>query len=221
MKTLIINFKNYARILGSGSVDLARAAARVAAGLEVEVVVAPPPPMLALVASEASIKVFSQSVSPITGEKTTGSVIPEALREAGAVGTLLNHSEARLRRVELGPLVSSLKKMGLGVCLCARTSTEAAALSRYRTEYLAIEPPELIGSGIAVSKAKPEVVRKTVGAARRAGYKGKVLCGAGIVTGEDVTRAVELGADGVLVASSVVNARDWGAKIRELAASLC
>ena len=47
-----------------------------------------------------------------------------------------------------------------------------------------------------------------------------VLCGAGIVSGEDVARAVELGADGVLVASSVVKAEDWEAKVRELANSL-
>jgi len=55
---------------------------------------------------------------------------------------------------------------------------------------------------------------------RKTGYRGKILCGAGIVSGEDVKKAVELGADGVLVASSIVKAQDWEAKIRELAGSL-
>jgi len=83
-----------------------------------------------------------------------------------------------------------------------------------------VEPPELIGSGIAVSKAKPELIERTVSAARKAGYGGRILCGAGIVSGEDVAKAVELGADGVLVASSVVKAADWESKVRELANSL-
>ncbi len=91
---------------------------------------------------------------------------------------------------------------------------------RIGTEYLAVEPPALIGSGIAVSKARPGLVESSVRVAREAGYKGKILCGAGIVDGADVERAVELGVDGVLVASSVVGARDWTAKIRELSLSL-
>jgi triosephosphate isomerase len=154
------------------------------------------------------------------GDKTTGADIPEAAKGAGAVGTLLNHSEARRPLAELRGLVPRVKGLGMKVCVCANGSGEAASLSVLGSDYVAVEPPELIGSGIAVSKAKPEVVRNTVEAVRRAGYGGKVLCGAGIVDGWDVKRAVELGADGILVASSVVKAKDWDAKIGDLARSL-
>ena len=34
------------------------------------------------------------------------------------------------------------------------------------------------------------------------------LCGAGIVSGEDVKKAIELGTRGVLVASSIVKSKD-------------
>jgi triosephosphate isomerase len=95
-----------------------------------------------------------------------------------------------------------------------------ASLASLGTEYLAVEPPELIGSGMAVSKARPALVTRSVRAARSAGYPGRVLCGAGIVDGGDVRRAIELGADGVLVSSSVVKARDWNARITDLAYSL-
>lgn len=220
MRTLIINFKNYGRILGAGSVELARAAARASSGLDVDIIVAPPAPTLAMVASKVDIKVFAQAVSPVAGEKTTGAVVLDAVKGAGAVGTLLNHSEARVRRKDLDPMLKELRHARLDVCLCAGNSTEAASLSRFGTKYLAVEPPELIGSGVAVSRARPEVVLKTVEATRRAGYMGKVLCGAGIVDGQDVAKAVELGADGVLVASSVLNAPNWGRKITELARSL-
>jgi triosephosphate isomerase len=220
MKTLIINFKNYREVLGEGSLRLASAAAKVASRSSIEIAVAPPTSMLAAVASRVAIPVFSQSIAGGSGEKTTGADLPEAARAAGAVGTLLNHSEARRPLSELKALVPRAKKSGLKVCICANGSRESAKLSVLGSEYIAVEPPELIGTGVAVSRAKPEVVKATVEATRRSGYRGAVLCGAGIVDGDDVRRAVELGADGVLVSSSVVKARGWASKIDELARSL-
>jgi triosephosphate isomerase (TIM) len=220
LKTLLVNFKNYPEVLGDGSVRLALAIKRVAEAVDVEAIAAPPTPMISLVASKTKVQVYSQSVASVEGDKTTGAVLPEAVRAAGATGTILNHSESRRTPAELKKLVPRLASMGMGVCLCAQTSEEAAELSLFGTKYLAIEPPELIGSGVAVSRAKPELIEETVSAARKAGFGGKILCGAGIVSGEDVSRAVQLGADGVLVASSVVKAGDWESKIRELANSL-
>jgi triosephosphate isomerase (TIM) len=220
MKTLIINFKNYREVLGEGSVRLSQAAEREAAGAKVRVIVAPPTPMLGLVASKVSIPVYSQTVGPDAGEKSTGVLIPESVRAAGCQGAILNHSESRRDPAELTKLVPALGRSGLEVCLCAGTAAEAAALASLKPRYLAIEPPELIGSGVAVSRAKPRLVSDTVLAARDAGYDGPVLCGAGIVDGEDVRKAVELGSEGVLVSSSIVKAAAWQEKVRELARSL-
>jgi len=220
LRTIIVNFKNYPEVLGDGSVRLALAVKRVADTVDVEAIVAPPTPMIALVASKAKAIVYSQTLGSKTGDMTTGAILPEAVRAAGASGTILNHSESKRTHAELRKLVPRLLGMGMGVCLCAETTMEAVELSSLGPRYLAIEPPELIGTGVAVSKAKPELIQRTVSAVRKAGFGGKVLCGAGIVSGEDVSRAVELGAEGVLVASSVVKAQDWESKVRELARSL-
>ena len=220
MGVLILNFKNYGEVMGDGSVNLAESALKAGEQTGQEVIVAPPIPTLALVARTVRISVFAQGVSAVTGEKTTGSVTAEAAKGAGAKGTILNHSESRLPVPVLRKLIPHISSLSLDVCLCSRTANEASRLARFGTKYLAVEPPELIGSGIAVSKAKPQLVTDTVEAARRAGYTGKVLCGAGIVTGEDVAAAVRLGADGILVASSVVKAKDWDSKLLELARSL-
>jgi triosephosphate isomerase (TIM) len=220
LRTLIVNFKNYPEVMGKGSLDLARAVESVAKSVHIETIVSPPLPMLSLVASEVGVRVFSQTVGSRTGDKTTGDALPEAVRAAGASGTLLNHSESRRTPVELRKLVPRVQGLGLDVCLCSQTPGEAVKLAALSPAYIAIEPPELIGSGIAVSRAKPELVSRTVSALRKAGYQGAILCGAGIVSGEDVAKAVELGVDGVLVASSVVKAPDWGQKVRELAGSL-
>ena len=221
MRTLVVNFKNYPEILGDGSVRLALAVQRASDEVGIEAVVAPPTSMLGLVASKARVQVYSQSVGSKSGDKTTGEILPEAVKAAGARGTILNHSESRRSPSELRTLVPRLTSMGMGVCLCSQTAGEAAKLSALEPKYLAIEPPELIGSGIAVSKARPQLIQRTVSSVRRAGFDGKILCGAGIVSGEDVAKAVELGVDGVLVASSVVRAPNWVSKVRELARSLC
>lgn len=220
MRTLLVNFKNYPEVMGEGSVRLALAMKRVADMIDIEAIAAPPVPMISLVAARTKVQVYSQTVGGRTGDRTTGELIPEALKGAGASGTILNHSESRRTKAELRRLVPRLVSMGLGVCLCSQTAKEATVLSKLGPRYLAIEPPDLIGTGTAVSKAKPDLIEKTVSAVRKAGFGGRVLCGAGIVSGEDVARAVELGVDGVLVASSVVKAGDWEAKVRELARSL-
>ncbi|MDG6988840.1 MAG: triosephosphate isomerase [Nitrososphaerota archaeon] len=219
MRTIIVNCKNYPETMGDGSLRLAEAVKAAGEDLSVEAIIAPPLPMLALVARTGA-KVYSQAVGSEVGDKTTGAVLPEAAKAAGAVGTILNHSESRLPFSELSELVPRVQGMRMGVCLCARTTREASVLASLSPRYVAVEPPGLIGSGIAVSRAKPGLVQKTVSAVRESGFKGGILCGAGIVSGEDVRRAVELGADGVLVASSVVKAQDWRSKVTELAGSL-
>jgi triosephosphate isomerase len=73
---------------------------------------------------------------------------------------------------------------------------------------IAIEPPELIGSGRAVSREKPEVIKNSVRRIREVNSSVKILCGAGISTGDDVYAALKLGAQGVLVASGVVKSRN-------------
>jgi triosephosphate isomerase len=218
--TIILNLKNYPEVLGDGSLRIAKAAQRASSRTGAEIIVAPPGPLVALVASKVTVPVFSQTVGSERGDKTTGAFLPEAVKAAGARGTLLNHSESSRSLNELERLVPRLRELSLAVCLCAGTTSHAMTLARLEPDYVAVEPPGLIGSGIAVSKAKPELVSRTVSKVRETGYRGEILCGAGIVSGEDVRRAVELGADGVLVSSSVVKARNWSSKIEELANSL-
>jgi triosephosphate isomerase len=81
---------------------------------------------------------------------------------------------------------------------------------------VAVEPPELIGGDISVTKANPRIVEDTVDAVKEANRSVSVLCGAGIKTGADVKAALDLGADGVLLASGVVRAKDPRAALLDL-----
>jgi triosephosphate isomerase len=79
-----------------------------------------------------------------------------------------------------------------------------------------VEPPELIGGDISVTNAKPEVVVEAVRAVHRVDASIPVLCGAGVKNGQDVKKAIELGAKGVLLASGVVKAKDQRQALRDL-----
>ena len=106
-------------------------------------------------------------------------------------------------------LVKKTADLGLLSCVCADTPEKSKQVARLLPNFVAFEPPELIGTGISVSKAKPELLKKSVEAIQEGGG-GKVvpLCGAGISTPEDVKKAFELGARGILVASAIVKAED-------------
>lgn len=217
---LIVNFKNYPEVLGEGSLRLAKAAAGLSWEIGIDVVVAPPTPMLHSVATSVKVPVFAQRADLGEQGKSTGATIPESIKAAGCVGSILNHSESRIPMDLLASTIQRMKGLGLSSCACAETAQEAVQVAAMEPEYIAIEPPELIGTGKAVSKARPELLTETAQALARAGYKGALLCGAGIVTGDDVATAIKLGTRGVLVASSVVKARDWPAKLRELGTSM-
>jgi triosephosphate isomerase len=218
--TFIVNFKNYPEAMGEGSLGLAKAAASLGASMGIDMVVSPPTPMLHTVAASVGIPVFAQRAELGEQGKSTGATIPESIKAAGCAGSLLNHSECRVPLDVLAKTVERMRSLGLKSCACAETAKEAVEISAMGPEFLAIEPPELIGSGRAVSKARPELITETAAALAKARYSGRLLCGAGIVSGDDVSAAIRLGTQGILVASSVVKAQDLHAKLRELGSAM-
>ena len=135
-------------------------------------------------------------------------------------GSIINHSEHRISSQEITNLVLKLKELKMISVLCVRDVAEAKKYARLNPDYIAIEPPELIGSGKAVSKERPELITKAANAVRTAKNSTKLLCGAGIVSGEDVSKAIELGSKGILVASGIIKAKNWNKIMSEFAKSM-
>jgi len=213
----VINFKNYPEISGKKSVMLAKAAESVAKSSRARIVVAPPQASLALVANQVKIPVFAQHLDDSQAGSTTGFMIPEVVKQYGVSGSLINHSEHRIPLAEIRKLVKKLQELRMTAVVCARTPSEVKKLASLKPDYIAIEPPELIGSGIAVSKAKPGVITRSIKAINTRNRRIQVICGAGIVDGTDVSAAMKLGSKGILVASGIVKARKWRKKIKEFA----
>jgi triosephosphate isomerase len=217
---LILNFKNYLEVAGRASIELAKAARQVSKSLDgrIKIVACPPQPALSLVKENVDIPVFAQHVDDAKEGSTTGYFIPEIAKSFGAQGSLINHSEHRIERPHtIQNLVDNLRKLQMVSVVCARSATEVADIARFKPDYIAIEPPELIGSGKAVSKENPAIVTDSIESAAKVSQEVRVICGAGITDAADVRSALKLGAKGILVASGVIKANSWVDKITELA----
>lgn len=214
---ILLNYKTYTQGTGAGAVEIAKACKAVSEESGIEIAVAPQLPDIYRIAYEVQqIPVFSQHLDGIGAGSFTGHVYGKCIKEAGAVGTLINHSERRLTLAEIEASLKAAKEFGLRVVICTNNVPTTAAAAALGPEYVAIEPPELIGSGIPVSKADPEVVSGSVEAVAKIDPGVKVLCGAGISKGEDLRAALDLGSEGVLLASGIVKAKDPKVALEEL-----
>ena len=217
---IVVNFKAYPEAIGPKALALARVAAEVEDRTGASIVVAPAATDVARIAHEVRMPVFAQHVDAVEAGARTGWVPPEAALAAGAAGTLLNHSERKVTRKDLQVLIPRCSSLGLEVVVCADNVREAEAIAGLSPDFIAIEPPELIGGDVSVTKANPEVVSSAVDRIRRANPKVEVLCGAGVKAGRDVSRAIELGAVGVLLSTGVVRAKDPRKALTDLAKGL-
>ena len=214
---LLVNFKTYLEATGKRAVELSKQIEKVAESKGAKVGVAPQFCDLERVAASVDIPVYAQHIDAVTPGASTGHVLADAVKAAGADGTLINHSERPLRMADIDAAVQIAKQVGLRTVVCAGTARLAAAVSLSEPDMVAIEPPELIGTGRAVSKENPEIVTDSVKRVHRVNQEVAILCGAGISTGDDVYAALKLGTDGILVASGVVKAKDPG----EVLAAFC
>lgn len=216
MGVIIINFKTYETGFGKKGYEIAKTVEKASDKIDDYIAIAPPMLDLTEFTHSLSIDVYSQHVDAVKFGSNTGRVVPEMLKEIGSKGSLINHSERRLRLADIEYLISRFKELDLTSVLCTNNIPTTASGAALGPDYVAIEPPELIGSGVPVSKSDPEVVEESVKAAKNINSDVKVLCGAGISKYEDYITAMELGAEGVLLASGVVKAKDPKEALEEL-----
>lgn len=214
---LVVNCKNYAEATGARLAALYRAAEAASRKHGTRIAIAPPPHLVTAVRSRRVITLAQHVDDKDTGS-TTGHVVPELLRAAGVAGSIINHSEHRVRPSEIRAAIGRLRRLGMASIACSRTAAETARIAALGPDYVAIEPPALIGSGTAISRARPGLIRDAASALSRS--RARLLCGAGIVSGEDVARAAELGAVGILVASGVIRAKSPARALGELASKM-
>jgi triosephosphate isomerase len=212
---VLVNLKAYP----CDPVEVATAARDVSDESGVRIAVSPQAVHLDRVA-DTGVETWAQHVSPNGHGSHTGSTLADAVADAGATGTLLNHSERRLKLADIDAGLDAADRAGLETVVCANNPEQVGAVAALSPDAVAVEPPELIGGDDSVSTADPEIVEAAVAAADAVDPSVDVYCGAGISTGDDVVAAEALGASGVLLASGVAKADDPRGALEKLVAPL-
>jgi len=212
---IVLNVKTYEQAIGIKALSLAKDMETIANETGVTLAIAVMDTDIFRCAETVDIPIFAQHIDPITPGSHTGWTLPEAVKDAGAVGTLINHSEHQLTLSDIEWCLSRTKKLELDQIICTNNIETSLAIAALHPNFIAIEPPELIGGDISVTQADPEIVSGTVDVVKDISDAVGVLCGAGVKNGKDVAKALDLGAQGVLLASGVVKANDTLSVLRD------
>ena len=215
----IINCKNYDEISGDKIIKLAKISQKISKKYKIPIAIAPPHHLIPLIV-KFNVIVLTQHLDDKKIGSTTGFMIPEIVKKSKINGSLINHSEHRIPEKEIKNLIKRLKSLKLKTVLCVKNVNESKKYAKLNPTFIAIEPPELIGTGRAISTERPQLITKAVDSVKSAKNSTKLLCGAGIVSGNDVARAKQLGSKGILVASGIVKAKNCERIIEEFSRAL-
>lgn len=201
---IIVNLKAYEQGYGANGYDLCKIMEEIALEHKVNLAAAVSPIDLVDFSDNLDIPIFAQHVDGVNFGSHTGSILPEAVRYSGAAGTLVNHAECQMSWEEIEKTINRCKELDLLTVLCTADIDSSERGSYLSPDMIAVEPPELIGGDISVSTAKPEIISDTVKVVKKINSEISVLCGAGVKNQEDISKAVSLGSEGILLASGVV-----------------
>lgn len=214
---IVVNFKTYSTAMAESAEELGRQMSSIQSDARMVAVASAFD--LSSVSSIKGLEVWSQHLDPVGQGSHTGWLEPQTAIARGASGTIINHAEHKVPIEHVMSLMEMLPD-GFPVCACAADVDEARALAEIGPTFIAVEPPELIGGDISVTTADPSIVSDTVAAVKEVNPKVRVLCGAGVKNGQDVATAIDLGAEGVLLASGVTKANDVIAVLNDLVSQI-
>lgn len=213
---IFVNFKTYKEGTGVAAVGLARILEEVSTESQIKIIAVVQPEDIREIVQTVKLEVWTQHVDPVEYGAHTGSIIPEAVKEDGAVGTFLNHSEHKFQNFDdLKNAHARAKGVGLKTLVFAGNIPELLSVRELKPDFLSYEPPELVGSKTtSVAKEKPEVIVQAVTASKE--YSLPLIVGAGIKSEVDIRVSLGLGASGFAIASDIVRAKDPKKELMEL-----
>ncbi len=214
---LFINFKTYEQGSGGKALELVKILDGVANETQAKIIPVVQAADVKEAVQSSRLEIWVQHVDAVGFGPHTGAVLPEAVFEDGAGGTFLNHSEKKFSDFEsLSAAHKRAFEVGLKTLIFASSLEELSKVCLLKPTYVAYEPPQFIGSSTtSVVSAEPDVILKAVEIAKS--HELPLVVGAGVHSGEDVKKALQLGAVGVAVATDIVKAEDPRKELLELA----
>ncbi len=201
-------------IYGEEMLKLAKVIDKTAMKYDVDVIVTPQYTDIKLLADNTErIFVFAQHMDYLVPGRGLGSVLPEAVKAAGASGVMLNHAEKPLTLDVVEKTIRRAEEVGLATIVCADTVEDVKAIAKMNPDMIVAEPTELIGTG---TKSDSNYVIDTINTVKEINENIMVLQGAGISNGEDVYNTIKLGALATGSTSGILKAADPYAMVEEM-----
>lgn len=209
---IFLSLKTYKESTGEAAIKLLSCVKKVSEETGVKIIPAVQPTDIYRVKKELGIEVWAQHMDPIEPGKNMGWLSPYALKEAGASGLVINHSEHKMDDDHVKKILDKAKEYGLKSVICGFNMEMVIKFDSWNPDYISYEREDMIGTGVSMITKEAENIKKLASVLER-----PLVIGAGISTGEDIRQAIRLGAVGAILASGFVFAKDPEAKLRELA----
>ena len=216
---LLINCKNYDVINNKTITKLAKITKLVSKKYKIKIAIAPPNHLL-ISALKYHKMIFTQHMDNIIQQNSTGFINPNNIKNEGIIGTIINHSEHKMKSNDIIELILKLHKMHIISVICIEKIHEIKKYVMYNPDYIAIESKELIGTGKSITHEKPDIIVNALKILKNTKTTTKLLCGAGISTEHDVKKAIKLGTSGVLISSGIIKSKNWNQIINKFAKAM-
>lgn len=189
-------------LYGEKMLALAKVIDKTAMKYDLDVIVTPQYTDIQLLSQNTErILVFAQHMDYLTPGRGLGSVLPEAVKAAGAVGVMLNHAEKPLTLEEIEKTIARADEVGLGTIVCADTVEDVKKIAKMGPNLIVAEPTDLIGTG---QTSDSNYVIETIKTVNEINPDIMVLQGAGISNGQDVYNTIKLGAQATGTTSGIM-----------------
>lgn len=209
---IFLSLKTYKESTGEAAIKLLSCVKKVCEETGVEIVPAVQPTDIYRIKKELGIEVWAQHMDPIEPGKNMGWLSPYALKEAGATGVVINHSEHKMSEDMVKKTLDKAKEYGLKNVVIGFNPEMVIKFDSWGPDYVSYEREDMIGTGVSMLTQEEENIKKLISVLKR-----PLIIGAGISTGEDIRQAIKIGAKGAILASGFVLAKDPEKKLRELA----
>jgi triosephosphate isomerase (TIM) len=209
---IFLSLKTYKEATGEPVIKLLSSVKKISQETGVKIIPVAQPTDIYRIKKELDIEVWAQHMDPIDPGKNMGWLSPYSLKEAGATGVIINHSEHKTTDENVKKILDKAREYQLKNVVIAFDPETVIKYDSWEPDFISYEREDAIGTGESMVKKEEENIKKLVTVLKR-----PLIIGAGISTGEDVADAVKIGAVGVIMASRFVLAKDPEAKLRELA----
>ncbi len=201
-----IGTKNY--IYGDQLLDYAKAADAAARKYDIDVLFITPAVEIRRVAENTThLIVLAPYMDILRPGRGMADVLPEALRDAGARGVVINHCEKPMSLPAIKATIDRARELDFLVFACADTIEEAKAIAQFHPDILNPEPSELIG-GSSNGVSDLEFVKESIRAIKSVYSDILVEQAAGITSGKQVYDFIMAGSEAAGAASGIMKAKD-------------